>query len=84
MKLSEDAKNDISSDISNAESAISLGNYAQANEYYLQAKAKMDVLETGGGGGGLGGLLGGKGGSKEAAPNYVQGGYNENLGGYNF
>jgi hypothetical protein len=40
--------------------------------------------KKGGGGGGLGGLLGGKGGSKEAAPNYVQGGYNENLGGYNF
>jgi len=47
MKLSEDAKNDINSDISNAESSISLGNYAQANEYYLQAKAKMDVIGTG-------------------------------------
>jgi hypothetical protein len=40
---------EINSDIDNAQTAVSLGNYAQANEYVLRAQAKLDLLETGGG-----------------------------------
>jgi hypothetical protein len=47
LSISDDTKEDITSDISNAESSISLGNYALANEYYVRAKAKMDMVEAG-------------------------------------
>ena len=48
LSLTADAKEGISSDISNAESAIPLGNYEQANEYYLSANAKVEMAEAGG------------------------------------
>ncbi|MCX6817639.1 MAG: hypothetical protein NTU57_02155 [Candidatus Aenigmarchaeota archaeon] len=45
--VSETVRSDIGSDISKAESALTLGNYAQANEYYQKAQAKIDMLESG-------------------------------------
>jgi hypothetical protein len=49
LNPSEDISNDINYDISQAENALSLGNYEQANEYYNSAKAKLAVLGAGGG-----------------------------------
>jgi hypothetical protein len=47
--VSDSVKSDITSDISKAENALTLGNYAQANEYYQKAQAKIDLLDLGGG-----------------------------------
>jgi hypothetical protein len=46
--VSETVRSDIGSDISKAESAMTVGNYAQANEYYQKAQAKIDMVESGG------------------------------------
>lgn len=46
--ISESARKDINADIHEAESALTLGNYAQANEYYQKAQAKIDMIDSGG------------------------------------
>jgi len=46
--VSETVRSDIGSDISKAENAMTVGNYAQANEYYQKAQAKIDMVESGG------------------------------------
>ncbi len=48
LKVSADALEDINSEISSAQNAAALGNYEQANEYYLSAKAKVEMAESGG------------------------------------
>jgi hypothetical protein len=48
LNPTQDISDDINYDISQAESALSLGNYEQANEYYNSAKAKLAILGTGG------------------------------------
>jgi hypothetical protein len=48
LSVSEDIKDGITSDITSAKNAISLGNYAQAESYYQSAKAKVSLIQAGG------------------------------------
>ncbi len=48
LNPSEDVLEEISSDITYAQDAFSLGNYKLANEYYEKAKAKIETIELGG------------------------------------